>query len=236
MDRIHVYKKKNLNFCVGFTLSEVLITLGIIGVVAAMTIPGLLAKYHQIQWRTTYKKVYSSINQALKYMQQEDSADLSLSMYYTESLDGTKVPRSDGIGRIFKYLSRYYNATTTCFDGKDNSKCWKCDGEAGYIDGGEASGWKGCFKHTYSFIDAQGVSYYLYSNTEYPIVIDVNGSRSPNQLGRDRFVMYFGSNIEPNNKYPSEIDSVFLLDDIKRKERWCPQGDCLYKSWIRGQK
>ena len=33
----------------GFTLAEVLITLGIIGVVAAITIPGLMSKYYEHQ-------------------------------------------------------------------------------------------------------------------------------------------------------------------------------------------
>ena len=33
----------------GFTLAEVLITLGIIGIVAAMTIPTILAKYQEKQ-------------------------------------------------------------------------------------------------------------------------------------------------------------------------------------------
>ena len=39
-----------------FTLAEVLITLGIIGVVAAMTMPTLLNSTQGAQYRTAYKK------------------------------------------------------------------------------------------------------------------------------------------------------------------------------------
>ena len=39
-----------------FTLAEVLITLGIIGIVAAMTIPTLLAKYQEKQTVTKLKQ------------------------------------------------------------------------------------------------------------------------------------------------------------------------------------
>ncbi len=49
----------------GFTLAEVLITLGIIGVVAAMTMPVLINKYQEQVTVNKVKKFYSMINQAL---------------------------------------------------------------------------------------------------------------------------------------------------------------------------
>lgn len=49
----------------GFTLAEVLITLGIIGVVAAMTLPALIQKNHTNVTEARLKKFYSSINQAI---------------------------------------------------------------------------------------------------------------------------------------------------------------------------
>lgn len=49
----------------GFTLSEVLITLGIIGVVAALTIPSVVNNYKKQQFRTGLKKEYSVLLQAL---------------------------------------------------------------------------------------------------------------------------------------------------------------------------
>lgn len=49
----------------GFTLAEVLITLGIIGVVAAMTIPTLMSNTGRAEFKTAYKKIISAVNQAV---------------------------------------------------------------------------------------------------------------------------------------------------------------------------
>ncbi len=48
----------------GFTLAEVLITLGIIGVVAAMTIPNLIANTNGAKYRSGFKKALSTLSQA----------------------------------------------------------------------------------------------------------------------------------------------------------------------------
>lgn len=48
-----------------FTLAEVLITLGIIGVVAAMTLPALIQSYANTVVETRLAKFYSTINQAI---------------------------------------------------------------------------------------------------------------------------------------------------------------------------
>lgn len=48
----------------GFTLAEVLITLGIIGVVAAMTIPTLIANTNSARFRSQFKKSVSTLAQA----------------------------------------------------------------------------------------------------------------------------------------------------------------------------
>ncbi|MBQ8460037.1 type II secretion system protein [bacterium] len=49
-----------------FTLAEVLITLGIIGVVAAITIPTLIANTNGAKFRSQFKKSISSLNQAVR--------------------------------------------------------------------------------------------------------------------------------------------------------------------------
>ena len=53
----------------GFTLAEVLITLGIIGVVAAMTIPTLIHRIQAIKLRSQFLKSYSTLKQISKLMQ-----------------------------------------------------------------------------------------------------------------------------------------------------------------------
>ena len=61
----------------GFTLAEVLITLGIIGVVAAMTIPTLMVNYKAHQLHSQFLKSYSTIQQVFRRMEGDEvSLDL----------------------------------------------------------------------------------------------------------------------------------------------------------------
>lgn len=59
-------KKVCINKYLGFTLAEVLITLGIIGVVAAMTIPTLIANINGSKYRNQFKKAVSTLSQAAR--------------------------------------------------------------------------------------------------------------------------------------------------------------------------
>lgn len=61
----------------GFTLAEVLITLGIIGVVAAMTIPTLMNQTGQAEFKTGFKKMISTLNQAVTMNVALDSTDFT---------------------------------------------------------------------------------------------------------------------------------------------------------------
>ena len=63
LDKREVYMKK------GFTLAEVLITLGIIGVVAAMTLPTLMQNYQKKVAVERAKKAYAEISLALRHAQ-----------------------------------------------------------------------------------------------------------------------------------------------------------------------
>jgi prepilin-type N-terminal cleavage/methylation domain-containing protein len=63
-----VLVKKEDEMKKGFTLAEVLITLGIIGVVAALTIPGLIADYQEKQWTTAREVFLNRINEATRVM------------------------------------------------------------------------------------------------------------------------------------------------------------------------
>ncbi len=60
---------------VAFTLAEVLITLGIIGVVAALTIPSIIHKYKSIVLQNQLKKSYSNIQQAVLFMKEDLGID-----------------------------------------------------------------------------------------------------------------------------------------------------------------
>lgn len=61
----------------GFTLAEVLITLGIIGVVAAMTMPSLIANYNGKKYRTAFKKTVSVLSQAAAMNKANEDFDYS---------------------------------------------------------------------------------------------------------------------------------------------------------------
>ena len=54
-----------------FTLAEVLITLGIIGVVAAMTMPTLINNINKKHWIAGYKKAYSELSQIHQLLNSE---------------------------------------------------------------------------------------------------------------------------------------------------------------------
>ena len=68
-----------------FTLAEVLITLGIIGVVAAMTIPTLIANTNSAKFKSQYKKTLSALNQAAKMA--ESKYDLNFASSFEQCGD-----------------------------------------------------------------------------------------------------------------------------------------------------
>ena len=65
----------------GFTLAEVLITLGIIGVVAAMTIPTLIQNTNSVKFATQFKKDISTLSQAALMAQAQYDTDYASTTY-----------------------------------------------------------------------------------------------------------------------------------------------------------
>lgn len=98
-----------------FTLAEVLITLGIIGIVAAMTLPSIIQKNNNKVVETRLKKFYSAMNQAI-LMAENDYGDKK---YWYKDLkgaqldeDGKPIPGSSEQEIWFnKYLAPYLNIT-----------------------------------------------------------------------------------------------------------------------------
>ena len=94
-----------------FTLAEVLITLGIIGVVAAMTMPSLIQNYQRHVWLTQLKKSYSVLTNGFKAMLAEDNVDF---LYDTSLFNSIKPVNENGA-----YCSLNNNDTLTRSDCKD---------------------------------------------------------------------------------------------------------------------
>ena len=96
-----------------FTLAEVLITLGIIGVVAALTIPTLMANHRKQVVETSLEKFYSTMNQAIK-MAEVDYGDVrqwdEFEYGFNEDEDGNPTT-SKALAWFEKYLKPYLKYT-----------------------------------------------------------------------------------------------------------------------------
>lgn len=145
----------------GFTLAEVLITLGIIGVVAAMTIPSLMNSTGQTEFKSGFKKAVSVLNQAVTMNVALDGADFSA------LTSGTTAGSS--IYSMFttrmNVLSTGANATIGgAFNNSSNYTLFFNDGMAVTFPTAAT----GCSTNV--------------SATNCRIVVDVNGARKPNKL------------------------------------------------------
>lgn len=83
----------------GFTLAEVLITLGIIGVVAALTIPALITKYNKSVIETRLKKFYSTMEQAILLSEAENGDRMTW--------DYTDLNNQNGYDFFNRYFTKY---------------------------------------------------------------------------------------------------------------------------------
>ena len=192
-----------------------------------MTLPSLIGKYQEKQWKVAYKKAYSGFSQAFLRLQ-ENGELLNMT---PEGYDQSGTIESPAVGENFKTISKYFNTVKTCFD-NNADECWVCNkGQAGYYFS-SAPDYFGCTISSYAFKDNSGMAWYMYSNTEYPILVDVNGDKRPNRLGQDRFVIRFADGNYNVNKHTSEATFIRPWDDMLDKGRWCPSGHCLYTTWL----
>lgn len=176
---MNVIKNKFLNCINGFTLAEVLITLVIIGVIAALTIPTAIAKYQKTETVSRLKKSYTMLlNAAQRY--QADTG-----VYITDfdtSLSGKEF--------MEQYFNKYLQIAKHC----ENDNFNKCYGSTGsnlqYITGAAFSpSHSGVILNDGSFLGA------LSHAAGVDFIVDINGAKKPNRMGRDVFSFYL---INPN--------------------------------------
>ncbi len=169
-------------------MAEVLVTLGIIGVVSAMTVPSLMQNHQRKTYVTQLHKVYNELQQAFVQVITENNAiDLReaglgtqtnikrflqnhFKVVQIEELDLSKLPW----GNVnYKNI----NGTNYAYTGD-----WSC-GACATI----ASGAQICIDN----VNCYTYSYGGYSSNYGYIFVDVNGKKGPNIIGRDVFFMTY---------------------------------------------
>ena len=180
-------RKITSNFEYGFTLAEILITLVIIGVIAAFTIPTLINNTKKQEYVAGLKKANSVLSQALYKMTENNAYPVGDYSYLNES----------------NFIDEFAKVVSTVK---------KCDTFAECFDKGQF-GYKALGNYTvsislgksvitsdgqmYSFVAPQniyGISQEDADNTTGRIIVDINGGKNPNQLGYDLFLFYLVKN------------------------------------------
>lgn len=170
-----------------FTLAEVLITLGIIGVVSAMTLPTLMNKTQNKELHAQFQKVYSELNQvAMKFKVDEEIA----APEYCRRYGKTKF-----IERISKYFKNVKIVDDTYYDSKDeegNALSTKytihtMNGTAQRISLCDMDGFRAEIGgRIFSFNDTPNAG-----ENGPNICVDINGQKGPNKYGYDFFIFIF---------------------------------------------
>lgn len=170
-----------------FTLAEVLITLGIIGVVAALTLPTLIQNYKEKQTVTAVKEAYSMFSQALLRMTL-DYPDL-LAIINPEKTNG------ENSDLLMKELSKYLKTQKICYNEAGAKNCMK----ERYLTltGGLGSSSYDNQTNVATAILANGMVFWVTPGaieTVGHFGIDINGNKKPNKLGEDLFVFFIYRN------------------------------------------
>ena len=195
----------------GFTLAEVLITLAIIGVVAALTIPTVMANYQKHAQYTAFMKVYNTLQNAVQ-----------LSIAENGSLE--EFAEDSGDEDVFKkYLGNYLKTSAFCKD--DLTPCISRESYSMKllnIQDEEIQGGldimlllrnpAGALLNDGSLILCSGGACF----------VDTNGVKEPNTLGRDIFSFDIEKingkyNIYPTGLYDSN-GNTYTLQDITGDE------------------
>lgn len=198
----------------GFTLAETLITLGIIGVVAAITIPDLIANYQKHVTVTKLQKAISILNQAYK-MSYDDVGEPTVSEAFAM-----------GSNEYFnKYWAPYIKTAIICTTpaqcGYKNNVPWK-------LPDGQISNssliWEG---KRVTFYTPDGFLYVIFTGSggeatggvreNGAVWVDINGGREPNTFGKDLFMLTRvekdGGGVQP---YGYDLDSRNIDKNCKK--------------------
>lgn len=199
-----------------FTLAEILITLGIIGIVAAITIPILINNAENAKLKTAFIKKYAELSSAIALINHDNGGTLlgvlNTSLYGLDVL-GTKMS-------IVKY----------CDNGAPAGVCWSDSVKTLHGDiTTDAEGSPAAILNNGAFIVSTMVpnaacSYAVGSLGSIGcggMTIDVNGLVGPNQYGRDIFVILITQKgIYPDGAY-THINQCQTTDSTTRSGWGC---------------
>lgn len=169
----------------GFTLAEVLITLGIIGIVAALTMPTLISSYKKQQTVVHLKKVYSLFNQAMLQAVADNGP--------VASWQFAGAGNENAVNFTNQYIIPYLKVVKNCGTNTTN--------ECNFIKSG-LNGAQDVFR--YSLTVDGFTKIYLSDGTEIAILgrsnpsspvrhvyVDINGNKAPNTVGKDVFELEY---------------------------------------------
>lgn len=196
--------KQNIVIKRAFTLAETLITLAIIGVVAAITIPSLMQSTQDAELKTAWKNFYSEMNNATTQLVGDNGGSL-------------KGLCSNGNHDCLRDLYKpYLKSIKTCDGGANYGICWHSSGAFWALDGSTPV--------TDSYTMMSGlvlnkgplISFFYGSincdNTSQTILrcgyfyADVNGLKGPNKYGKDIFAAHVIENgLKP---YGTQQDTI----------------------------
>ena len=175
---------RNLSSSRAFTLAEVLVTLGIIGVVSAMTVPTLMQNHQRKTYVTQLHKVYNEMQQAfLQEITDKNALNLKEAGLTTDE-------------SVVNFMKKRFKVIQDCED-----KFEPCFAdEYSSMDGSKRGALVNCTRNPYSscYTIASGASICLgelsTENEEQlsgALYVDINGQKGPNVGGRDMFTMRY---------------------------------------------
>lgn len=209
-----------------FTLAEVLITLGIIGVVASLTIPTLMVKVTDKENAAKLKKIYSVMSQAYTSAKSEFGTIDEWGMgdtYVTDEETGESNFNQENASIVLNKFVKFLKVDKKC---DKVTGCWYPDNLL-YLNGEVSNeNFDIVKKGRASLVLADGslisfVGIHRACNAirgegtlEHvcgTIAIDVNGWKKPNQIGRDIFQFYLSK--ESIIPYGTKMETIFRFPD-----------------------
>lgn len=202
----------------GFTLAEVLITLGIIGVVAAVTMPMIVKKYQEQVYKTAYKKVYAELSEAVR------------EAIFNQEFIRTSFRNEDATANEFDIIKKKFKVSKEC-SSSNTFDCW-VDADRLMVIGEDIMGGYPR-KEVSAFIDESGRNWTIYYAPENIFLVDTNGFKKPNQFGKDRWIFTFVDTIGNRTSNSAQYRAVApYMPDQTTKNLWCQHPPCYYHSWL----